>query len=62
MKKLLQFFNEQQEEIGVSYLTFKKYMLNNIDSFKGVLKIVENKKRKSYYILDEEKFLKIFKA
>lgn len=62
MKKLLQFFNEQQEEIGVSYLTFKKYMLNNIDNFKGVLKIVENKKRKSYYILDEERFLEIFRA
>ena len=31
MKKLLYFFNEQKNEIGVSYATFKKYMLNNID-------------------------------
>ncbi len=62
MKKLLYFFNEQKNDIGVSYATFKKYMLNNIDKFQGVLKVVENDKRKSYYVLDEEEFLKIFKA
>lgn len=62
MKKLLQFFKENQNEFGISYQTFKKYLLNNLDMFNNTIKIVKNEKRKSYFITDEKKFLEIFRA
>lgn len=62
MKKLLQFFKENQNEFGISYQTFKKYLLNNLDMFNNTIKIVNNEKRKSYFITDEKRFLEIFRA
>lgn len=62
MKKLLQFFKENQNEFGISYQTFKKYLLNNLDMFNTTIKIVKNEKRKSYFITDEKRFLEIFRA
>lgn len=62
MKKLLQFFNERQAEIGVSYKTFKKYLTENLEKYDEALKIVDNKERKTYFVTDENKFLEIFKA
>ena len=62
MKKLLQFFKENQNEFGISYQTFKKYLLNNLDMFNNTIKIVNNEKRNSYFITDEKRFLEIFRA
>ncbi len=62
MKKLLQFFNERQNEIGVSYKTFKKYLTENLEKYDEALKIIDNKERKTYFVTDENKFLEIFKA
>ena len=62
MKKLIIFFNENKTEFSVSYLTFKKYLFENIEKFESCLKIVNNPKRKSYFVTDEKKFLEIFKA
>lgn len=62
MEKLSQFYNENKEAIGVSYLTFKKYIFENIKKYENTLKIVDNSKRKSYFVTDKENFLKIFKA
>lgn len=62
MKKLLTFFEENKSELNISYITFKKYLFDNLKKYDGIIKIVENKQRKSYFILDEENFLRIFKA
>lgn len=62
MKKLLQFFRENRDEFGISYQTFKKYLLNNLDKFNNSIKVVNNVKRKSYFVTDEKKFLEIFRA
>lgn len=62
MQKMLQFYEKNKEIFGVSYLTFKKYIFENKSKYEEVMKIVENEKRKSYFITDEKKFIEIFKA
>lgn len=62
MKKLLSFYRENEKDIDVAYKTFKKYIFDNIDKFEDCIKIVNNVQRKSYYITDEEQFLRIFKS
>jgi hypothetical protein len=62
LEKLSQFYDKNKKTVGVSYLTFKKYIFENIENYKDCIKIVDNTKRKSYFVTDEENFLRIFKA
>ena len=62
MMKLTNFYNINKDTIGVSYQTFKKYILLDIEKYKESLKIVQNTKNKVYYVVDSIKFLQDFKA
>ncbi len=62
MIKLTVFYNRNKESIGVTYQTFKKYILQDTEKYKESLKIVQNAKNKAFYVIDEERFLRDFKA
>lgn len=62
MIKLTVFYNKNKENIGVTYQTFKKYILQDTEKYKESLKIVQNAKNKAFYVIDEEKLLRDFKA
>jgi len=61
MEKLSKFYREHKGEIGVSYLTFKKYIFENLEKYNEVFKIIDNDKRKTYYVTNKSDFLRIFK-
>ena len=47
--------------IKISLPTFRKIVLNE-ETLKPYIKIIDNPKRKSYLVLNEEKILQFFKA
>jgi hypothetical protein len=51
----------KKSNIKISLPTFRKIVLNE-ETLKPYIKIIDNPKRKSYLVLNEEKILQFFKA
>lgn len=51
----------KKSNIKISLPTFRKIVLNE-ETLKPYIKIIDNPKRKSYLVLNEEKILQFFQA